>query len=157
MTKSTYRLLALACAAAPLLAPRGVAAQEPGKSAPADARVQAIAPPRNPLPPEAASAGVTRFSYIVYGDTRGRQDGSAPQYEHSLVVASMLRTIAALAGGPDPVRFVLQSGDAVVNGREAGQWNVSFTGLVNRLTTEGGVSYFLAPGNHDVTSSMDTA
>ena len=35
--------------------------------------------------------------------------------------------------------------------------NVSFVGLVNRLTTEGGVPYFLAPGNHDVTSSDDLA
>jgi len=147
-------------ACAPLLAAAPARAQQPAgaKGAPARAEtVQAIASPRVPLPAEAASAGVTRFSYIVYGDTRGRQDGVLPQYEHSLVVSSMLRTIAALATGPDPVRFVLQSGDAVVNGREARQWNVSFVELVNRLTTEGGVPYFLAPGNHDVTSSMDTA
>ena len=40
--------------------------------------VQAIAPARNPLPPENASAGMTKFSYIVYGDTRGRRDGGDP-------------------------------------------------------------------------------
>src|SRR5215217_1526886 len=58
--------------------------------------VLAIAPPRSPLPSEAASAGVTRFSFIVYGDTRGRRDGVNEQYEHSLVVESMLRTIATM-------------------------------------------------------------
>jgi hypothetical protein len=119
--------------------------------------VVAIAAPRTPLPAESASAAVTRFSFIVYGDTRGRRDGTEVQYEHSLVVESMLRTIGRLRNGPDPVRFVLQSGDAVVNGRNAAEWNVSFVGLVNRLTTEGGVPYFLAPGNHDVTSSDDLA
>ncbi len=161
MTKSTFRLSCTLVVCTPLLAAAGAArAQQPAKATPAPPRaeqVQAITPPRNPLPPEAASAGVTRFSYIVYGDTRGRQDGTNPQYEHSLVVSSMLRTIAQLATGHDPVRFVLQSGDAVVNGREARQWNVSFVGLVDRLTGEGGVPYFLAPGNHDVTSSSDTA
>lgn len=110
-----------------------------------------------PLPDEAASAGVTRFSFIAYGDTRGRRDGVQEQYEHSLVVDQMLRTMTQLERGPDPVRFILQSGDAVVNGRDPKQWNVSFVGLINRLTTEGGVPYFLAPGNHDVTSSGDLA
>jgi 3',5'-cyclic AMP phosphodiesterase CpdA len=47
----------------------------------------------------------------------------------------------------------LQTGDAVVNGRDPRQWNNSFVGLINRLTTEGGVPYFLAPGNHDVTAA----
>jgi 3',5'-cyclic AMP phosphodiesterase CpdA len=32
---------------------------------------------------------------------------------------------------------------------------VSFIGLINRLTTEAGVPYFLAPGNHDVTSAAE--
>lgn len=115
--------------------------------------VVAIAPPRTPLPPEGASAGVTRFSFIVYGDTRGRRDGVEVQYEHSLVIDAMLRVIASRAGTPDAVKFILQSGDAVVNGRDPRQWNRSFTGLINRLTTEGGVPYFLAPGNHDVTGA----
>ena len=120
-------------------------------------RVTAIAPPRSPLPPEPASAGVTRFSYIVYGDTRGRRDGVDPQYEHSLIVDAMLRTIATRATGAYPVKFILQSGDAVVDGRDARQWNASFVGLINRLTTQGGVPYFLAPGNHDVTGVPDLA
>jgi 3',5'-cyclic AMP phosphodiesterase CpdA len=115
--------------------------------------VRAIASPANPLPAEAASAGVTRFSFIVYGDTRGRRDGVQEQYEHSLIVDSVLATIKRLAGGPVPVRFVLQTGDAVVNGGDARQWNKSFIGLINRITTEGGVPYFLAPGNHDVSGA----
>ena len=62
----------------------------------------------------------------------------------------MLRTIANLAQGPDPVRFVLQSGDAVVNGRVPRMWNVSFVPLIDLLTRRGDVPYFLAPGNHDL-------
>jgi 3',5'-cyclic AMP phosphodiesterase CpdA len=79
----------------------------------------------------------------------------AEQYEHGLVVDDMLRTITRLERTPEPVRFVLQSGDAVVNGRDPKQWNVSFVSLINRITTAGGVPYFLAPGNHDVTSAGD--
>ena len=117
--------------------------------------VRSIQKPRNPLPAESASANVTRFSFIAYGDTRGRRDGVSEQYEHSLVVESMLRTIKNMEDGSEPVRFVLQSGDAVVNGRDPKQWNVSFIGLINRLTTVGGVPYYLAPGNHDVTSAAE--
>jgi hypothetical protein len=143
--------------AAYLAMPGGSSAQvvppsDPGASA---QEVAAIEAARFPLPPEAESADVSRFSYIVYGDTRGRRDGEDPQYEHSLIVESMLRTIASLEAGPDPVRFVLQSGDAVVNGRDPAQWNVSFVGLINRLTREAGIPYFLAPGNHDITSAAD--
>jgi 3',5'-cyclic AMP phosphodiesterase CpdA len=117
--------------------------------------VRAISPPTQPLPAEAASAGVTKFSFVAYGDTRGRQDGIALQYEHSMVVDSMVATIKRLASTDAPVRFVLQSGDAVVNGRDPQQWNRSFVDLINRLTVDAGVPYFLAPGNHDVTSSPD--
>ena len=115
--------------------------------------VKAISPPATPLPPEPASAGVTKYSFIAYGDTRGRRDGVAVQYEHSLLVESMLAQIKKLQNTDYPVRFILQSGDAVQRGADAHQWNVSFEPLINRLTTEGGVPYFLAPGNHDVTSS----
>lgn len=132
----------------------GALAQQPA-APPQRTTVVAINAPVTPIPPEAQSARVTRFSFIVYGDTRGRRDGVDLQYEHSLVVESMVRTIIAMRSGPDPVRFVLQSGDAVVNGRDPAQWNVSFVGLVNGITTTGGVPYFLAPGNHDVTSSPD--
>lgn len=126
-------------------------AQTPAR-APGDS-VIAIRPPRNPIPPEAQSAGVTRFSFIAYGDTRGRRDGTEVQYEHSLIVDAMLRDIASRSTGPSPIRFVLQSGDAVVNGRDPRQWNASFTSLINRLTTDAGLPYFLAPGNHDVTGA----
>jgi hypothetical protein len=144
--------MAAACALLGLAGP--LEAQEIPPAAGRDS-VLAIAPPRAPLPDEAASATVTRFSFIAYGDTRGRRDGVHEQYEHSLIVDAMLRTIKELEAGPDPVRFVLQSGDAVVNGRDPRQWNVSFIGLINRLTTEGGVPYFLAPGNHDVTGAAE--
>jgi hypothetical protein len=116
-------------------------------------RVTPIAPPTAPIPPEAQSVGVTKFSFIAYGDTRGRRDGVAIQYEHSLLIDSMLTYIKKLQGTEHPVRFVLQSGDAVQRGQEARQWNVSFAPLINRLTTEAGVPYFLAPGNHDVSSA----
>jgi hypothetical protein len=129
-------------------------AQQPVATTPPDT-VVAILPPGRPLPGEGASADVTRFSFIVYGDTRGRRDGIDPQYEHSLIVDDMLRSITRLAGGPDAVKFIIQSGDAVVNGRDPKQWNASFVQLINRLTTQGGVPYFLAPGNHDVTGSPD--
>jgi len=155
------RVLHRALVVAPLilvaLASWEAGAQQTPAPAPRRDTVVAIAAPRTPLPAEQASADVSRFSFIVYGDTRGRRDGVDPQYEHSLIVDAMLRTIARSRSGPEPVRFVLQSGDAVVNGRNAAEWNVSFVGLVNRLTTEGGVPYFLAPGNHDVTSSDDLA
>jgi 3',5'-cyclic AMP phosphodiesterase CpdA len=98
---------------------------------------------------------VTKFSFIGYGDTRGRRDGTELQYEHSLVVDGMLAAIKRLSTTAYPVKFVLQSGDAVVNGRDTKQWNTSFVSLINRLTTEGGVPYFLAPGNHDVTAAAD--
>ena len=118
-------------------------------------RVTAITAPTTPLPSEAESKGATKYSFLVYGDTRGRRDGTTLQYEHSLVIDSMLAQIKKLKGTEYPVRFVLQSGDAVVNGREVRQWNVSFVPLINRLTTEGGVPYFLVPGNHERTTSPE--
>jgi len=147
---SAVALIGVSVAAATFLgSDRGAAQATP--------EVRAIAPPRNPLPDEKDSAGITRFSFIVYGDTRGRRDGTELQHEHSLVVDAQLATIKARAASDQPVRFVLQTGDAVVNGRDANQWNVSFVRLINRLTEDGGVPYFLAPGNHDVTSSPNLA
>jgi hypothetical protein len=113
--------------------------------------VHAISPPITPLPPEDQTREVKRFSFIVYGDTRGRRDGTAIQYEHSLVIDSMIARIKQLQDSEFPVRFVLQSGDAVVDGTQVSQWNTSFIPLINRLTTEGGVPYFLTPGNHEHT------
>lgn len=147
MTKHTVRIVVKGICLLALVVPPGVGlAQE-------TERVVAIKPPGTPLPDEAQSRNVTKFSFISYGDTRGRRDGTAIQYEHSLIVDSMLGQIKKLQDTEYPVRFVLQSGDAVVDGRKAQQWNVSFVPLINRLTMEGGVSYFLAPGNHDVTHS----
>jgi hypothetical protein len=115
--------------------------------------VNAIAAPSKALPPEAESRNITRFSFIVYGDTRGRRDGIAIQYDHSIIVDSMLAQIKKLGDTEYPVKFILQSGDAVVDGRNARQWNISFIPLINRLTTEGDVPYFLIPGNHEATTT----
>jgi len=114
-----------------------------------------LVPPRSPLPPEGATAGITKFSFITYGDTRGRHDGEQLQAEHQLVVESMLATIKRAAATDDPIKFVLQSGDAVVDGSIAKQLTVSYIPLINRLTQEGGVSYYLSVGNHDVGGSPD--
>ena len=116
------------------------------QATPVAEQVRAIASPRNPLPAESASAAVTRFSFLVYGDTRGRRDGVAEQYEHSLIVDSALATIKRLADGPAPVKFVLQTGDAVVNGRDARQWNMSFVNLINRVDDRGWRSVFPCAG-----------
>jgi hypothetical protein len=112
--------------------------------------VKAILPPKTPLPAEAASAGVTRFSFIAYGDTRGRREGKDEQYEHNLVVETMLGTVKRLEGTPFPVKFVVMTGDAVMSGRDPRQWNISFATVVNRLTQGPGLPYYLSPGNHDV-------
>lgn len=116
-------------------------------------QVVPITPPVTPLPSEAASAGVTKFSFIVYGDTRGRQDGTAIQYEHSMVADAMLTQTRRLQSTEFPLRFILQSGDGVLDGSKPEQWNVSFTSIINRLTKNANVPYFLVPGNHDVGTS----
>src|SRR5437667_11577542 len=73
--------------------------------------VTAIAAPTMPLPNEEVSQGVTKFSFIADGDTRGRCDGVAIQYEHSLIVDSMLAQIKSLRNTDYAVRFILRSGD----------------------------------------------
>ena len=118
-------------------------------------RVNAITSPKNPLPSEAQSAAVTKFSFVVYGDTRGRRDGTAIQYDHSMLVDSMMEKIRNLQNTDYPIKFVLQSGDAVLDGRQVRQWNVSFVPIINRLTVEGEVSYFLVPGNHEHTETAE--
>jgi len=119
--------------------------------------VTPIRPPKNPLPAEEATAGVTKFSFIAYGDTRGRHDGTELQAEHTLVVEGMLASIKKAAGGPDPIRFVLQSGDAVVNGAIAKALTVSYIPVIERLTQDAGIPYFFTVGNHDVGASYDLA
>ena len=119
------------------------------------ATVRAIPPPATPLPPEDQSAEVTRFSFIAYGDTRSSADGIALQPVHSQLVDSMLQSIKRLQDSEFPIRFVLQSGDAVFNGRNANELNTSFIDVVSRLTQDGNVPYYLIPGNHDVTMALN--
>ena len=119
------------------------------QQASATATVRAIEPPAVPLPAESASAAVRKFAFIAYGDTRGPADGQIIQPQHSAVVDAMLEAVAGESADGFPVRFVIQSGDAVNNGREVGQWNTSFTPIIERLT-RGGLPYLFAVGNHDV-------
>jgi hypothetical protein len=112
-----------------------------------------IAPPRTPLPPENATATVTKFSFIAYGDTRGEFDGAYINTTHLSVVAEMIRRIRQRAGTDSAIKFVVQSGDAVVDGRSAQMLNVSYVPVIDQLTGLGDVPYFLAVGNHDVRSS----
>ena len=139
----------IALATVSLLSTHSTLAEEAAKEA---EKVIPISAPKTPLPEESASKGVAKFSFIAYGDTRGRRDGVATQYEHSLVIDSMLAEIKKRSTTDYPVKFVLQSGDAVVDGRDAHQWNASFVPLINRLS-EAGVPYFLVPGNHEGTTS----
>jgi hypothetical protein len=119
--------------------------------------VHSIAPPAAPLPAESASAGVTKFSFIAYGDTRSGSDPNVPgdgqvlHPQHAALVDAMIAKIASLASTLYPVRFVLQSGDAVLRGQNGAMWNVSFSPIIEKLTRRGGVPYFFAVGNHDVT------
>lgn len=112
-----------------------------------------IAPPEIAPPSEEASAAITRFSFIAYGDTRGPIDGRAIQPDHEKVVRAILAAIRARETGPDAVRLVLQTGDAVTDGRIAEQWNVSYSPLVERITSAG-IPYYLIVGNHDVTDAL---
>ena len=154
-TLAALATLSLGTLAAPLAAQQ-VAVGGRSVACPTDS-VRPIAAPRTPLPAAEATAGITRFTFIAYGDTRGRHDGEQLQAEHQLVMESMLATIKAAASGPDPVRFVLQSGDAVLRGPAAAQWNVSYIPIVERLTTQANLPYFLAVGNHDVTGTQNLA
>src|SRR5438552_3442534 len=129
-----------------------IARQRPAVSIPAI--VRPIQPPARPLPAEEDSAGVTRFSFFAYGDTRSASgpegDGFVVHPEHSRVVDLMLSKVKSLAPTPAPARFVVQTGDSVLRGATADMWNVSFTPIVNRLTGAG-LPYFFTAGNHDVT------
>src|SRR5712671_5836273 len=124
-----------------------------------DVEVRPIAPPSKPLAPESATAGVTRFSFIAYGDTRSAgpsrsgeppEDGQMLQREHGLVVDAMLKATSQLAATQFPVRFVVSSGDAVLYGRNGTMWNVSYVPIVERLTRQGDLPFFFAAGNHDL-------
>src|SRR5436190_3893932 len=134
-----------------------LAQQVPAPPVPAWIAVKPIEPPATPLPSEAASANVTRFSFIGYGDTRSGTpqpgvsgDGEVVHPEHTKVVERMIASAKELAGTPFPVRLVLQSGDAVLRGQTGAMWNVSFTPIIERLTKGANIPYFFSVGNHDV-------
>jgi hypothetical protein len=121
--------------------------------------VKPIEPPATSLPSEQASADVTRFSFLGYGDTRSGTpqpgvsgDGVVVHPEHTRIVDRMIATAAELKATQFPVRFVLQSGDAVLRGQNADMWNVSFTPIIERLTRGANIPYFFSAGNHDVAS-----
>lgn len=141
-------LRTLSIAAATIVAAAYPLAQQAPASAPV--AVRAIEPPTAPLPSEAASAGVRKFSFFAYGDTRGPADGLIVQPQHAAVVAAMLRSIPGEQAAGYPVRFVMQSGDAVQNGADGQQWNVGYIPVVERLTREADLPYFFAVGNHDM-------
>src|SRR6476646_7861662 len=134
------------------------AQQPPPASPPPLVLVRPINPPATPLPSEAASASVTRFSFVAYGDTRSSGvadvpgDGQIVHVEHSRVVDKMIPRIRDSASTPFPIRFVLQSGDAVLRGQNGAMWNVSFSPIVERLTREANIPFFFSVGNHDVTT-----
>jgi len=120
--------------------------------------VRPIEPPATPLASETASAGVTRFSFFAYGDTRSSGalgvpgDGDVIHPEHTRIVDRMIARAGELARTPFPLKFVLQSGDAVLRGINGAMWNVSFTPIIERLTKGANIPYFFSAGNHDVTS-----
>jgi hypothetical protein len=119
--------------------------------------VRPIEPPATPLASEASSAGVTRFSVFAYGDTRSAGvlgvpgDGDVIHPEHTRIVDRMIARAGELARTPFPLKFVLQSGDAVLRGINCAMWNVSFSPIIERLTRDANIPYFFSVGNHDVT------
>ena len=119
--------------------------------------VRPIEPPATPLASEASSAGVTRFSFFAYGDTRSGGvlgvpgDGDVIHPEHTRIVDRMIARAGELARTPFPLKFVLQSGDAVLRGINGAMWNVSFSPIIERLTRDANIPYFFSVGNHDVT------
>jgi hypothetical protein len=119
--------------------------------------VRPIEPPATPLASEASSAGVTRFTFFAYGDTRSGGvlgvpgDGDVIHPEHTRIVDRMLARAGELARTPFPLKFVLQSGDAVLRGINGAMWNVSFSPIIERLTRDANIPYFFSVGNHDVT------
>lgn len=137
-----------------------VPAQQPPAPAPPPplVAVKPINPPAKPLPSESESAGVTQFSFIAYGDTRSGSvpnqpgDGQIVHPVHNRLVSQMIAKAGELASTPYPVRFVVQSGDAVVRGMSGAQWNVSFTPIIEKLS-QANIPYFFSVGNHDVTNT----
>jgi 3',5'-cyclic AMP phosphodiesterase CpdA len=161
MQKSRKPVFLAALAAATALASLRAQQPRPPQPQPDDVEVRPIAPPPRPLPSEAASAGITRFSFIAYGDTRSKgptapgdspEDGRILQRAHGRVVDAMVKSARRLSSTAFPVRFVVSSGDAVLYGPNGAMWNASYVPLVERLTREARLPFFFAPGNHDTTT-----
>jgi hypothetical protein len=146
-TRDTFPIVALTAG----LSGAALVAQEPTSLSAPYARP--IEPPTAPLPAEDASAGATKFSFLAYGDSRAdaSADGKVLNVEHTRLMDFMLAKIEDLAATPFPVRFAVQSGDAVVRGANRDQWDVSFSPIIERLTRRAGLPFFFAVGNHDVT------
>ena len=151
----TFRI-ALGLAAAVCAVAAAQQQPAPAPPPPSWVAVKPIDPPDTPWPAESATAGVTRFSFLAYGDTRTGggtpNDADAPNPEHTLVMDGMLAKIRELAPTQLPVRLVLQSGDGVLRGVDGQRWNNGFTPVIERLTKGAGIPYFFSAGNHDVTS-----
>jgi hypothetical protein len=142
--------------------PPGPLPTQPGAQPPAPAplpplvAVKAIRPPSKPLPSEKDSAGITQFSFIAYGDTRSGAvpdvpgDGVIIHPQHKQLVEEMIAKAKGLSATPFPVRFIVQSGDAVLRGINGTMWNVSFSPIIEKLSAAN-LPYFFSVGNHDVT------
>jgi 3',5'-cyclic AMP phosphodiesterase CpdA len=89
------------------------------------------APPPPPLDQAAAPAGAL-FRFAAYGDTRDNHD------IHRAIVAGVMSFQPAL---------VLQTGDLVRDGGDAGQWQI-FDEITADMRRR--ISYYPARGNHDV-------
>jgi Calcineurin-like phosphoesterase len=156
MTGRSFLSIALTIAACGIAAAQQSAVPGVPPALPPWVAVKPIAP-AHPLPPEEASANVTQFSFLGYGDTRSGTpvpnvsgDGVVLHPEHTRIVDRMIATAGELTSTPFPVRFVLQSGDAVLRGQNGPMWNVSFTPIIERLTRGADIPYFFSAGNHDV-------
>jgi calcineurin-like phosphoesterase family protein len=144
------RRFAILCAA---LAGVVTTAQQLPPAVPEIGAVRPIEPSANPLPPESATASITRFTFFAYGDHRCSCTADAPaedQTAHAAVVEAMLQRIVSRAATDSPIRFVLSSGDATFRGQNAERWNDAYIPIVERITKAVGVPYFLSVGNHDV-------
>lgn len=143
-------LIAFIVSAGRLLAQQAAPPQVPAAPPLVFEPVRPIEPPAHPLS-EADSARVTKFSFLVYGDTRsGAQgDGTVIHPVHSALMDRMLTVVKAREKGDFPVRFALQTGDAVLRGANGQMWNVSYSPIIERLTKGADVAYYLTVGNHD--------
>jgi 3',5'-cyclic AMP phosphodiesterase CpdA len=141
----------LLCLVITLAAPRVSAQLDAPVAAQLPIEIRPIAPPAQALPEEAATRRLKKVSFIVYGDTRGgTSDGVSVHPVHSQVMDRILEVARLRANTDRAIRFVLQTGDAVLRGSDVNMWNVSYTPVIERLTKAAGIPYFLTLGNHDV-------